>query len=136
MYINIATDLTVMARNTDYKPNWVNDAPLLQSNSGSPYNIYDDQANTRNGNGHYDNYPIFRIQIAKNSLSTGYVRLWLWNSLTYTDVLYTAFKEGSTYDMYVCKYTLVDGSGNEITSQDANFVMVGYKGNTMPMNLM
>ena len=138
MYINIATDLVVLARNVDYKPNWVNDAPLLHNPGGSPDDHLNDAASSRCGPGHYDKYPLFRVQVAKNSMSGYYVRLWLWNTpdLTHVDVPYLAFKEGSVYDMYVRKYTIVDGSGAEVTTQDANFILVGHKCSSMPINLL
>ena len=138
MYFNIACDLVVMARNVDYKAGWVNDSPLLKDSTGSPHDSFNDAASARTGMGHYDKMPIFKVQVAKNSLSNYYVRLWLWNTpnASPVDVPYTAFKEGSVYEMFVRKYTIVDGSGVEQTAQDSNFILVGHKTGAMPMNLL
>ena len=138
MYFNIATDVVVMVNGTDYKPQWVNDAPLLKNSVGSPYDTTNNAADSRCGVGHYDKMPIFKVQVGKNTLSTGYIRMWLWNTddATHVDIPYTGFKEGSVYEMFVRKYTIVDGSGNPITGQDANFILVGHKTGAMPMNLL
>ena len=127
MYTNIATGLTAITRNTDYKPAWVNDSNQLSA----------DMAANRCGPGHFSRFPIFRIHVATNSLSTGLVRLWLYDTAANApvDIPYTAFKEGQTYDMHVSKYTLVTSGGVEITDKDANFVIFGHTANSLPMSL-
>lgn len=136
MYINIATDMVVLARNTEYKPAWVNVSPQLKNPLGSPNDHFNDAATAMCGPGHYDKYPIFRVQVATNTLSDYYIRVWLWNTptATHVDIPYKAFKEGSTYDMYLSKYTIVNGSGTEITGSDANFILVGHMCGSMPLN--
>ena len=127
MYTNVATGLTAMARNAEYKPVWVNDSNQLSA----------DMAANRCGPGHFNRFPIFRIHVAINALTTGFVRLWLYDTavLTPVDIPYKAFKEGSTYDMHVSKYTLVNASGVEIVDKDADFVIFGHMANSLPMSL-
>ena len=130
MYINIANNLVTMVRNTNYKPVWVNTSPQLKNSFGSPHDSGNDAADAMCGPGYYDQYPIFRIQVAKNTLSDYLIRLWLHSTAAASpiDIPYTAFTHGFTYDMYVAKYTIVNASGVEITDQDANFILIGHLG--------
>lgn len=138
-YLNIAAGLVVMERNVDYKPTWVNDSPLLKDPVSSPVDYTNNAASAMCGNGHWSRAPIFRIHVAKNDLAGDYVRLWLYHTkeLSPVDVPYSAFKEGSTYDMYVRKYTIVDSMGAEVSgSPDADFILIGYLVDAMPIDLM
>lgn len=137
MYFNIATGLVTLVRNTNYKPNWVNDSPQLKDPVSSPYPDFNMAASAMTGPGHWDKAPIFRIQVAKNALGTGLVRLWLFNTaeLAPVDVPYLAFTQGLCYDMHVKKYTLVTAGGVEITDKDADFILVGHLCSAMPLNL-
>lgn len=136
--MNIAAGLVVMQRNAEYRPAWVNSSPLLKDPAaGSPPDHTNMAASSMCGPGRWDKLPIFRVQVAKNSLSGLYIRMWLYKTpvATPVDVPCEAFVLGHTYDMYVSKYTIVNGSGVEQTSQDANFILIGHYCDTMPIDL-
>jgi len=137
MYINISTDLVVMTPNTVYKPMWVNTSPLLKDHAGSPYDPINQAASAMVGPGHWDKYPIFRVQVAKNSLSNLFVRIWLFNTPDSSpiDVPCAAFLVGHNYDMHINKYTIVDGSGTEQSGQFTNFTLIGHYCNAFPIDL-
>lgn len=139
MYINISTGLVVMAPNTVYKPVWVNRSPLLKDPVSSPPDSTNQAASAMVGPGNWDKYPIFRVQVVKNSLSglIHYVRLWLFNTpdASPVDVPCAAFVVGQNYDMYINKYTIVDGSGVEQAAQFANFTLIGHYCNAYPIDL-
>lgn len=109
----------------------------LKDPTGSPHDGTNDAASAMCGRGVWDKYPIFRIHVAKNSLSDYYIRLWLMNTpdASPVDVPFTAFLQGHTYDMWLKKYTIVNGSGTEITGSDASFILVGYYAASMPFEI-
>ena len=136
MYINIAANLVVMAQNTSYRPLWVNDAYGLKDHVNSPYDPINQAASSKCGPGHWDRAPIFAVQIVKNSLAAGYVRMWLFNTpaLAPIDVPYSAFTAGNVYHMYVDKYTILDAGKTEI-NPCTDFEMVGHLCYAYPLDL-
>lgn len=136
MYINIAANLVVMTQNTNYRSVWVNDAHGLRDHTNSPYDPINQAASSMCGPGHWDKAPIFAVQIAKNSLGAGFVRLWLHNTpaLAPIDVPYAAFVAGRVYHMYVDKYTVVDAGGAEVDA-GATFQMIGHLCYAYPIDL-
>lgn len=138
MYINIAANLVVMTQNTSYRPTWVNSSVNLKDHVNLPYDPLNQAASSMCGPGHWDKAPIFAVQIAKNSLAAGYIRLWLFNTPTLTpiDVDTHAFVAGGVYHMYVDKYTVIAADGVTEIDPCADFQMIGHLCYAYPIDLV
>ena len=121
-----------------YLPVWVNISPRLRPSIGSPSTIVGTPAGAKNGAGHYDQRPIHKFLVAKNTVTGLFIRIWTvgdTDDSKYVDVPSEAFLLGHEYYMYVRKYDIVNAAGATQSAQYNNLVLIGYSPKNIPFDL-